>query len=126
MEVVRVRIQLAQYDDNANRWRRSFNRLFRPNQGERYECLVLPRPGTEGRSLLVRFITDTIETRRAIAERGAPQQQKGRGPSTDRRNARRQPPKWATVWAQPKREGKYGAAVLAAAAHRSDCFQDVG
>lgn len=70
LEVVRVRIQLAQYDDDADRWRRAFNRLFRPHDGERYECLVLPRPGSGGRTLLVRFITDTIETRQAINERG--------------------------------------------------------
>lgn len=66
-DAIRVQVQLAIYLEEAGRWLRVFRRRYRPFEGERYECLVLPG-SSDGVS--VRFIRDRISSRQHMRERG--------------------------------------------------------
>lgn len=65
-----TRIRLAQFDRPAEQWRIVYNRVLRPQPDQRYDCLILPRPGSDEEGIMVCFIADTPQDRSAIVKRG--------------------------------------------------------
>ncbi len=65
-----TRIRLARYDEDAGRWRVAYNRIVRPQEGQRYDCLILPQPRTGGAGIMVRFVADTPSVRSSLVDRG--------------------------------------------------------
>lgn len=52
------RLRVAQYDEEVDRWRPVFDRHLQVVDGLRSILLVLPRPGSDGRRLMTRFISE--------------------------------------------------------------------
>ncbi len=59
------RLRLARYDSEGERWRPFMDRYLQIIDGYRSTFLILPRPGSEGASLMVKSIQDNLRLRQS-------------------------------------------------------------